>query len=109
VSVHLLAFLIGLFVMPLALLACGHRLRRRGPRSQSAFWGAIIGHCVAATIAVIWGMIPPEAWTAQETMRGFFGMWSLLVFPVAGALLGAVLTRTKAANTAAPSRSAATR
>jgi hypothetical protein len=107
-SVHTIVFLIGLFIVPLVLLTWGHRLRRRGARAQSAFWGAIAGHCAAATVAVTFGMIPPEAWTAADTMRGFFGMWSLLVLPVAGALLGALRTRRKYQNNASSQRSAAT-
>jgi hypothetical protein len=94
-TLNLIAFLIGLFVVPLWLLRWGHRLRRRGTRSRSAFWGAVIGHCMAGTIAVIWGMIPPEAWTATETGRGFFGLWSLLVLPLIGALAGALARSNK--------------
>jgi hypothetical protein len=84
-------FLIGLFGVPLLLLWYGHRLRRRTPRVRSVFWGAVIGHCVAGTLAVVLGMIPPEAWTSEETMRGFVGLWSLLLLPLAGAAVGAVL------------------
>ncbi|MGH7468848.1 MAG: hypothetical protein ACRENP_12900 [Longimicrobiales bacterium] len=101
-TLNFLAFLIGLFVVPLLLLSWGRRLRRRAPRSRSAFWGAIIGHCVAGTIAVIWGMIPPEAWTAEETGRGFFGLWSLLVLPLAGALVGALFARAEKGTEAGP-------
>ena len=84
----LLAFLVGLFVVPTLLLWYGHRLRRRGPRGRAAFWGAVLGHCVAGTLAVTLGMIPPEAWTADEHARGFVGLWSLLALPIAGAVIG---------------------
>jgi hypothetical protein len=87
---NFIAFILGLFGVPLALLAIGHRLRRRSPRMRAIFWGAIVGHCVAAVLAVVWGMIPPDAWEPSETARGFAGLWSLLVFPVAGALLFAL-------------------
>jgi hypothetical protein len=86
----LLAFLIGLFVVPVLLLWYGHKLRRRSARARAVFWGALIGHCIAGTLAVTLGMIPPEAWTPDERVRGFIGLWSLSVFPLAGALLGAV-------------------
>jgi hypothetical protein len=89
-TISLTVFLLGLFVVPLLLLYWGHRLRRRTPRARAAFWGAIAGHCLAATIAVTWAMIPPEAWSADETLRGFFGLWGLLLLPVAGALAGAL-------------------
>lgn len=90
-SVHLAAFLIGLFGVPLVLLGYSHRLRKRSARARAVFWGAAIGHCVAGFLAVVFGMIPPEAWTSDEYARGFAGLWSLLVFPAAGALAGAAL------------------
>ena len=86
-SLNLVAFLAGLFGVPIALLALGHRLRRRGLRARAVFRGAIIGHCVAGTLAVVWGMIPPEAWEPGEAARGFAGYWSLLLFPVIGGLM----------------------
>ena len=92
-SVHVLIFLIGLFAVPIALLAFGRRIRRRGLRQRALFWGAIAGHCVALILAVVFGMIPPEEWTSSETTRGFAGLWSLLVFPIVGALIAAALRR----------------
>jgi hypothetical protein len=86
-SLDFIAFLLGLFGIPLALLAMGHRFRRRSRRVRAMFWGARAGHIVAAVLAVGWGMIPPEAWEPTETARGFAGLWSLLIFPVAGAAL----------------------
>ena len=89
-SPGILVFLIGVYVVPVALLAWGHKIRRLSHRSRRAFWGAIIGHCIAGTIAIIWGMIPPESWTAEETARGFFGLWAMLLFPIAGGFGGAL-------------------
>jgi hypothetical protein len=86
-------FLAGLFLVPIILLWWGHRLRRLDPPRRRAFWGAIIGHCVAGTLAVTLGMIPPEAWTEGETVRGFFGLWSMLLFPLAGGITGALTAR----------------
>lgn len=88
----ILAMLAGLFVVPVALLWTGHRLRRLPPRTRRAFWGGIIGHCVAGTLALVAGMIRPEEWTAQDTARGFLGMWSLVFLPLLGALAGALST-----------------
>jgi hypothetical protein len=96
VTVHVLAFLLGLFGVPIVLLAYGHKLRRRSARGRSAFWGAVIGHVSAAILALSLGMIPPEAWTSAETWRGFIGLWSLLVFPVGGAILAFVRHRADA-------------
>lgn len=87
-SIHILAFIIGLFLVPLALLMVAHKLRRRSPRVRAAFWGAAAGHCIALVLATTWGMIPPETLTSQETARGAASLWSLLVLPLAGALIG---------------------
>lgn len=86
----LLVFLVGLFGVPLALLWWGHRVRRMSRPAQRAFWGAIIGHCVAGLAASIFGMFPPEAWSEGDAVRGFFGFFSLLAFPVGGGLIGYV-------------------
>lgn len=90
-SIGVLVFLVGLFGVPIALLAWGHKIRRLSPKSRRGFWGAVAGHCIAGTLAVSLGMIHPESWTADETMRGFFGLWAMLVLPVLGGI-GALLT-----------------
>ena len=89
----IVAFLIGLYVLPLWLLWLGHHLKKRSPRAKGAFWGAVIGHCLAGTLALVAGLMLPEEWTAQEQLRGFLGLWSLLIFPVAGGLTGALTAR----------------
>ena len=89
----IVAFLLGLYVLPLGLLWLGHHLKRRSPRAKGIFWGAIIGHCMAGTLALVAGLMLPEEWTAQEQLRGFLGLWSLLIFPVAGGLTGALTAR----------------
>lgn len=92
-SFGIVVFLLGLYVMPLVLLAWGHKIRRLSPKSRRAFWGAIIGHCVAGVLALTLGMIPPESWTSEETIRGFFGLWGLLLLPLVGGAAGALTTR----------------
>jgi hypothetical protein len=96
-SLNFIVFLAGLFGVPIALLALGHRLRRRRPQARAMFRGAIIGHCIAGILAVVWAMIPPEAWEPTETARGFAGMWSLLLLPVLGALVSSTVARGRAA------------
>lgn len=86
----IIVFLVGLYVLPLGLLWLGHHLKRRSARARRVFWGAIIGHCIAGTLALVAGIMFPEEWTAQERIRGFLGLWSLLIFPVAGGIVGAV-------------------
>ncbi len=94
-SVNIVAFLLGLFGVPIAMLIVAHRLRKRAPRVRNAFLGAFAGHCVAAVLAVTLGMIPPEAWAPEEVSRGFIGLWSLLALPVAGAAGGFMLNKTR--------------
>lgn len=87
-SIALVAMLSGLFVVPALLLGVSHRLRKRSARVQSAFWGAIVAHIFSALAAIIFGMIPPESWTADDFWRGAFGFWAMLFLPIIGAALG---------------------
>ncbi len=82
------AMLIGILVVPTALLWAGHRLRRRAPAVRRAFWGAIVGHLLAIGLGLTFGMIPPEEWAADDRLRGALALWSFLVLPIVGALLG---------------------
>jgi hypothetical protein len=84
----LLVFLLGLFGVPLGLLWWGQRVRRVPRIVRRAFWGAILGHIVGGTMAIIFGMMPPEAWSDADVMRGFFGFFGLLTFPAIGGLGG---------------------
>jgi hypothetical protein len=86
---NMFAVLLGLFGVPLALLWSGRRLRRRSERYRHIFWGALLGHCVAGVIALVAAMVPPEAWSAAETVRGLAGIWGLVALPVVGAMVGA--------------------
>lgn len=83
------ALLAGLFGVPLVLLVWGHRLREHSARHRRAFWGAVAGHCVAAILAVTFGIFPAEAWSESDLARGFFGLWALLLFPLLAGLVAA--------------------
>lgn len=82
------AMLVGIFVVPLLLLGVGHRLRRRPARWRSVFWGAIAGHLIAIVVGSFAGMIPPEEWAPTDLWRGLLGLWSFVLFPAIGALIG---------------------
>ena len=90
-SIGMVVFLAGLFVVPVVLLWWGHRIRKLDGWKRRAFWGAIVGHSLAGVLAVTFGMIPPEAWTSGETVRGFFGFWTMLLFPLLGGVGAAVM------------------
>lgn len=82
------AMLVGILVVPAGLLWLGHRLRRRSPAARAVFWGAIVGHVVAIVLGMTFGMLPPEEWAPGDRMRGALGLWSFLVLPLAGGVLG---------------------
>lgn len=81
-SLSLLALLTGLFVVPVALLWMGHRLRRRPAAWRGAFWGAVAGHALGMLVTVAALHYPPVPW-------GEGGVRSVLVH--GAMLLGAVL------------------
>ena len=92
-TLGLAAMLLGVFVVPTALLWMGHRLRRRPPRWRSMFWGAVIGHVIAMVIGLIWAMMPPEEWAPTDHVRGALAFWSFLVLPLVGGAMGWMRTR----------------
>lgn len=79
-------FVIGLFGIPLLLLWAGHHVRRGSAARRRMFWGAVVGHCVAGTLALTAGLIQPEMWSTDDTVRGAVGFWAMLGLPAAGAL-----------------------
>lgn len=89
-TLGLVALLLGVFVVPAALVAFGHRLRRRPPRWRHAFWGGLVGHVVAIAIGTYAAMMPPEEWAATDHVRGAIAFWSFLLLPLVGAVLGSI-------------------
>ena len=87
------ALLVGIFVVPALLLWAGHRLRRRPPVVQGAFWGAVVGHLVALVVGSVAGMTPAHEWSDADAVRGALGLWSFLVLPALGAAIGAATRR----------------
>ncbi len=94
----LAALLIGLFAVPFALLWSGHRLRRRSQRHRAVFWGALIGHLVASSIALFLSMYSATEWAATDFWRGFGGYWLPVLLPAFGAAIGALRRATAPAN-----------
>jgi RsiW-degrading membrane proteinase PrsW (M82 family) len=94
-SAGLAAMLLGVFVVPGALVWLGHRLRRRPPAWRGAFWGALVGHVIALALGLTFGMIPPEEWSRDDRLRGAFAFWSFLVLPLLGGAVGWLRGRRK--------------
>ena len=92
-SAGTLALIVGLFVVPAALLALGHRLRRRTAPQRAMFWGGLVGYLIGALGALWVGMVPAAEWGATDTVRGILGFWGLIIGPVVGALAALGLSR----------------
>lgn len=79
-----LAFLLGLFVVPLALLVAGHGFRRRSAHTRVLFWGAVIGYTTGVLLATTLALVPAVQWPAAPAPRTFLVHWGMLL----GTLLG---------------------
>lgn len=90
-SAHMLALVLGLFVVPVAALVLGHRLARRSARARGAFWGVVIGHTAALLLATAAALYLPVRWSGDDTMRGLVGLWGMLVLGVFGGVAGYLL------------------
>lgn len=88
------AMLAGIFVVPAGLLWLGHRLRRRSEAARRAFWGALFGH-LAAMVCAHFALLPAEEWSGDDRLRGALGLWSFLVLPLVGALVGLLSRRAR--------------
>lgn len=97
-SLGTVALLVGLLVVPLVLLALGHRLRRRTAAQRAMFWGGLLGYLVGAVAAMWVGMVPAAEWAATDTARGILGFWGLIIGPVVGALAALGVTRGREAD-----------
>lgn len=95
-TIHVLAMLIGVFVVPALLLWAGHRFRRRSPRTQEVFRGALAGHLAALVVGTWAALTPAEAWAPTDVARGAFALWSFLLLPLLGALIGFARGRRRA-------------
>ncbi|MBL8981102.1 MAG: hypothetical protein JNL26_02905 [Gemmatimonadetes bacterium] len=89
-TLHQLLLVVGLFGVPVILLVVAHRIKRRPPRRQRAFWGGVIGHLVAVALAMYASLSPAIGWLPTDTTRGLLGVWSLIALPIVGSILGAI-------------------
>jgi hypothetical protein len=92
-TADLLALLAGLFLVPLLALLLGHRLTKRPARVRAIFWGVVIGHTLAACVAVVAALYLPVRWSDADVWRGLAGFWAMLGGGVLGALVGWAMGR----------------
>ncbi len=88
---HQWFLVLGLFGVPIVLLALGHRIKRTTTRRQRIFWGALGGHMLASVLAIGASLVPPIGWLPSDALRGALGVWSLVLLPLAGALIASLL------------------
>lgn len=88
-----LAFLIGLFLMPLLLIRLGHRFRDRTSAERAAFWGGVIGHSAGMLVSIAFGLLPPVWWAEGPPLRDFVLHWAMLVGALGGVAVGGWIGR----------------
>lgn len=85
--------LAGIFGVPLALLASGHRFRRLGRRMRGAFWGGGVGFACGSLVWALATMAPAQMW-AQGSIRLTTVVSVLIVSGVAGFIIGGLVGNT---------------
>lgn len=86
-------FLVGLVVVPVALLLVGARMHRRPARLQTAFRGAAIGFLVALVIVLGLLVLPPFHWPPGAASRLWAMAFALPALTGLGAVAGHVAHR----------------
>lgn len=87
------AFLLGVFLIPLAMLASCNRFKRLSAAQRRAVWGLIIGYGIAVTTVLAATLSPPVMWAADQPLRDFVVHWGLLLIPLLGVLVASLLPR----------------
>ncbi|MDP5054839.1 MAG: hypothetical protein NWP69_13705 [Congregibacter sp.] len=90
---NVVALLLGVFLVPLTMLAACHRFRRLSRRERRTLWGFIIGYAVALIVVLIALMAPPMIWTPEHPIRSLIVHWGLLVIPGLGAAFASLRWR----------------
>lgn len=75
--------LLGIFGVPLLLLAGGHRFRRLGRRMRGAFWGGVAGYAVGVIAWAIAAIAPAQMW-----MPGSIRLSAIVIVPVLFGMAG---------------------
>ena len=90
-----LAFLVGLFAVPLALLIAGHSFRRRSARGRTVFWGGVVGYFAGVLLATTLALLPAVQWL-EAGPRGIVVHWGMLLATLVGVAVGWVLALRRA-------------
>lgn len=85
------ALLLGVFLVPLCMLAACHRFRRLSQDQRRVVWGLIIGYGVALPVVLLTLILPPVMWSPDQPLRSTLVYWGLLLMPALGATAGLVL------------------
>jgi len=98
-----LLLLLGLFGVPVGLLALSHRFRDRGRRARGAFWGGLGGYVFGLSVWV-WTLLGPAVMWNPGSTRLAGVILPLLGVAVFGAIVGAAIGRTPRRGPRAPGR-----
>ncbi len=86
-TIHRLALLGGLFLMPILLLWIGHGFRHLARPVRYAFWGGVITHVLAIVLTVVLLTTPAVAWE-PGSLRAAAAHGSLLIGTLCGVVGG---------------------
>jgi hypothetical protein len=91
-----IVFVVGLFIVPLVLLAMGHDLRKRPARQRGTFWGAASGYFAGVLVTAVLTVMPPVHWSAGSPPRDLAVHFSMVAGTILGAMAGSFLRRARA-------------
>jgi len=89
-----IGLVLGVFFVPLAMLAACHRFRRLSRQQRRIVWGLIIGYGMGLFIVLVMLLSPPVMWAADQPVRTFLVYWGLFLIPAMGALAAQLLPST---------------
>ncbi len=93
--------LLGIFGVPIGLLALSHRFRNLGRRSRGAFWGGLTGWTAGLFVWLVATLGPAVMWDpGSARLAGV--VLPLFVMPVIGTVVGSMIGRTPRRGPKAP-------
>jgi len=80
--------LLGLFGIPVLLMALGHRLRGKSGSHKRRFWGGVLGYLLGMTAAIGAMVLPPVSWDGGGSLRPFLVHWAMFLGGLSGIVTG---------------------